>query len=372
MRDRIRVLINLIDEGMLKKILLLLLIIAAAVIAYLSFRPDAPVEVSIVKVERATISNQLDLVGTVINDRSVTITALLDGEIINTLVREGDRVKEGDPLAELDSEAAMLQLEKARADLKYQQTNLVQVQKNLVMQQSLADKGSASRQSVDDTQLERQRVAAAVEVARAELAIRELVLKNAKIKAPFTGTIITQSAEKGQWVEAGTQLFVLVADEGQVVEAEVDADDAALISLGQLAQLSSESLPGQPWLSKIVWLAPSITRDSNGVSNTFAIRIALDDTAPSLLLDQQLDVTLVVESADDALVIPQQALREPTTGEFAVMVVNNDRVELKSISTGVFSLSHVEVSDGLVEGDTVVLNSNGRISDGQSVRVTGE
>ena len=357
---------------MLKKIVLLLVIIAAAVIAYLSFRADAPVEVSIFKVERATISNQLDLVGTVINDRSVTITALLDGEIIMTLVREGDRVKEGDPLAELDSEAAMLQLEKARADLNYQQTNLVQVEKNLLMQKNLANKGSATRQSVDDAQLESQRIVAAVEVAKAELAIRELVLKNAKIKAPFTGTIITQSAEKGQWVEAGTQLFVLVADEGQVVEAEVDADDAALISLGQVAQLSSESLPGQPWESKIVWLAPSITRDSNGVRNTFAIRIALDASAPSLLLDQQLDVSLIVESIDNVLVIPQQVLREPNTGEFVVMVVNNSRVETRAITTGVFSLSDVEVTDGLAEGDTIVLRSNGRISDGQSVRVTSE
>ncbi len=357
---------------MLKKILLLLVIIAAGAIAYLSLRPDAPVEVSVFKVQRGTISNQLDLVGTVINDRSVTITALLDGEIINTFVREGARVKEGDPLAELDSEAAMLQLTKARADLNYQQTNLLQVEKNLLMQQNLADKGSATRQSVDDAVLESRRIEAAVEVAKAELAIRELFLKNAKIKAPFTGTIITQSAEKGQWVEAGTQLFVLVADEGQVVEAEVDADDAALISLGQVAQLSSESSIGQPWNSEIVWLAPSITRDSNGVSNTFAIRIALDDTAPPLLLDQQLDVSLIVESVDDALVIPQQALREPVSGDFAVMVVNNDQVTLKSISTGVFSLSDVEVTEGIAEGDSIVLSSSGPIIDGQSVRVISE
>jgi len=345
-------------------------LLAAAGFAYLGLRPAAPIEVSTHEVRRADIANQLDLVGTVINDRSVTITALLDGEIISTRAREGDRVKEGDTLAELDSEAAQLQLSKARAELTYQETNLEQLQKNLETQQKLAAKGSASRQSVDDILLESKRVEAAVEVAKAELSIRELLLKNAKIEAPFTGTIITQSAEKGQWVEAGTQLFVLVADEGQVVEVQVDADDAGTISIGQLAQLSSESINGQSWESEVVWLAPAITRDFNGASNTFAIRIALDETAPSLLLDQQLDVSLIIESRSDVLVIPQQALLERKLGEYSVTLVSNDEAQTQAVTTGLFSISHVEITGGLDEGAKVLLSANGEVIDGQAVTVT--
>jgi RND family efflux transporter MFP subunit len=320
-------------------------------------------------VSKSSISSKLELLGTVINDRSVTITALLDGEIVSTRVREGDRVEEGDLLAELDSEAAQLQLEKAKADLLYQQVYLAQVEKNLARQQGLADKGSATMQSVDDTLLEKKRVEAAVEVADAELAIRKLFLENAQIVAPFTGTIITQSAERGQWVEAGTQLFVLVADEGRVIEAQVDADDAAQVSLGQAAQLSSDSFVGQTWDSTIVWLAPSITRNNDGASNTFAIRIALDSNAPNLLLDQQLDVTIVTDSREDVLVIPQKLLSEPIPGEFSVMLIENEEARLQRITTGLFSTSDVEVTEGIAEGDLVMQNSDRPVNDGQAVHV---
>ncbi len=354
---------------MIKKLLLLLVAVVALLAIYVAVRPDAPVAVSLHEVKRGDITAKLDLLGTVINDRSVTITALLDGEIIRTLVREGDRVEEGDLLAELDSEAAQLQLEKADADLLYQQSYLAQVEKNLLMQQGLAAKGSATMQTVDDTALEKNRVAAAVEVAKAELAIRKLYLKNARIVAPFTGTIITQSAEKGQWVEAGTQLFVLVADEGRVIEAQVDADDAARVSLGQAVELSSDSLPGQQWASEIVWLAPSISRNNDGASNTFAVRIALQDNAPSLLLDQQLDVSIITEARENVLQIPQDLITESSPGDFTVMRVNDDQIAVQPIQTGLFSLSHVEVTDGLAEGDKLVLDSSSPVVDGQSVTV---
>ncbi len=354
---------------MFKRLLLLFIVVTALLAAYFILRPTTPAEVTVATVSRSTISSQLELLGTVINDRSVTITALLDGEIVSTRVREGDRVEEGDLLAELDSEAAQLQLEKAKADLLYQQVYLAQVEKNLVRQQGLASKGSATMQSVDDTLLEKKRVEAAVEVANAELAIRKLYLENAQIVAPFTGTIITQSAERGQWVEAGTQLFVLVADEGRVIEAQVDADDAAQVSLGQAAQLSSDSFDGQTWDSTVVWLAPSITRNNNGASNTFAIRIALDDDAPNLLLDQQLDVTIVTDSREDVVVIPQKLLAEVTPGEYSVLLIENDTVQRRSVTTGLFSTSEVEISEGLKAGDTVLLKSNKPIDDGQTVNV---
>ena len=88
--------------------------------------------------------------------------------------------------------------------------------------------------------------------------MNQLRLDNALIKSPFAGTVIQQSAETGQWLEAGTPLFKVVATEGTVIEAAVSASDWSRMSVGQGVTLALKSSSVASWKSEVSWIAPTV------------------------------------------------------------------------------------------------------------------
>ncbi len=337
---------------MFRAIILFLLLLFAAAAAWFLLRPPAPTLVDVVSVERSDIATTLQLTGRVINDRTVTITALLDGEITAINARQGDRVEANTVLASLNNQVAAAQVSKAEADLLYQRRNLQITGNNYSRIKKLFDQGTTTRQSLDDALLEKRRVEASFKVAEAELDIRQLQLQSAEIKSPFAGTITEQHAEVGQWVEAGSRLFKLVADDGRVVEMQVDAGDAQKVTLGQAARISLETQEDTEWLDEVIWLAPAITTDGN--SNSFAVRVGLGRDAAALMLDQQVEVELELDSRRDVLQIQQAALQSDAEGYF-VFVFNDGKSDVRRIETGLFSINSVEVISGLDAAEQVIV-----------------
>lgn len=348
---------------MFKAFLAFILLVAVAAGAWFYLRPEPPVVVDVIVAERSEIATSLQLTGQVVNDRTVSITALLDGEITGINARQGDAVAAGAVLASLDNQVAIAQVTKAEAELAYQRRHLQIANSNYNRTRNLLDKGSGTQQAVDDRLLEKRRVEAAFKVAEADLAIRQLQMKNAEIKAPFAGTIIQQQAEVGQWVEAGTQLFVLVADDGQVVEMLVDAGDATKVVLGQRAELSLEADPDSSWENEVIWIAPSITASGN--SNALAVRVSMDGVS-GLLLDQQVDVELELARREDVVVLQQAALLS-NSGEYYVLLENNGVASRQSVEPGIFSVDTVEILKGLDAGDRVILPGLIPPKDGQAI-----
>jgi len=321
------------------------------------------VSVDVIVAERSAIATSLKLTGQVVNDRTVSITALLDGEITAINARQGDKVESGAVLASLDNQVAKAQVIKAEAELAYQRRHLQIATANYNRTRNLLGKGSATQQAVDDRLLEKRRVEAAFKVAEADLDIRQLQMKNAEVKAPFSGTIIQQAAEVGQWVEAGTQLFVLVAEDGRVVEMLVDAGDVGKVKLGQRADMSLEADPDTRWQNEVVWIAPSISANEN--SNALAVRVSLDDV-PGLLLDQQVDVELELARREDVVVVPQSALLNDAGGYY-VLLDDNGVARRNPVETGIFSVEQAEITEGLDPGERVVVPNLVPPRDGQAI-----
>lgn len=350
---------------MLKKIFLLLLaLVGIGAIAYWQFKPDPVVSVSTVSVDKGDIIRTLNLVGEIINDQTVTMTALLDGEIISIKAREGDAVSKGDTLAELDSQEANKLLDKANAELQYQQQNVETTTRNYQRLRNLSRAGNASRQALDDALNAMLSAEAAVKVATASVSLAELKLQNARIEAPFDGTVVLQSAEIGQWVEAGTRLFTIVSDTGNVIEAEVDSSEWSRVELEQVALLSTDAIPEKQWPSRVKWIAPNISEDSG---NTFAVRFSLGDDTPAFLLGQELDVDLELDRVTDVLTAPLQALIEESPGQFVVYVADAGEAKRRTVEIGLKNLIDAEITSGLDQGDVLVLPGRHRLYDGMPI-----
>ncbi len=349
------------------KVVLGLLFVGVAAGVYWLQKGDSATPVVTVAVVRGSIESSLQLTGTVINDRTVTLTALLDGEIMAIRAREGDLVKAGAVLAELDSRQARALLDKANAELVLQQQSVDATSRNYERTKLLFRVENTSEQALDDSLDSKLAAEASLQAARATLTLNKLRLDNALIRSPFDGTVIQQSAETGQWLEAGQPLFQVVATEGIVIEALVSATDWPRLSVGQRVELTSEVNSENHWTSEVKWIAPTVTEDNNEGA-TVAVRFPPGEHAPALLLGQEVDVDLSLQQVDDVLMVPFQVLQEEASGEFTAFLLKDDRAQRRIVTIGQTSLSDAEIVDGLAVGDQVIIPGGQPLHDGQSVR----
>ena len=173
----------------------------------------------------------------------MTLTALLDGEItaIHRAVR-ARTAKAGETLAELDARQPRALLEKVRAERDLARLELDAARS--AHERLTTMPGDVSEQQLEDSALAPRSRPRGPERGRVERAgSASWQLANARVRAPFAGTVTGRDAEVGQWVEAGTRLFTLVAHDGRVVEAQVDATDFERVARGQAATLATESAP---------------------------------------------------------------------------------------------------------------------------------
>lgn len=350
------------------KIILLLAVVGAGM-AWVLLHPATLPEVRVIHAQRGPIESTIRVTGRVINDRTVTLTALLDGQIQGMLVEKGQKVKAGQVLAYLDKREADAVLEKARSQAAREREAVEEAARKLKRLREMGRSGGASAQVVDDAEAEWRAAQARLRVAEADFSVAKIHREKIEITAPFAGVITEKTAEIGQWLEAGAPLFTLVADKGREIEANVDAGDSGIIKLGQTVTVTSDAYPGRAWHETVHWIAPAITVDQNDAINTFAVRMTLGPDAPPLLLEQQVDVRIRTARRDNVLKLPYSALLDKG-GKQQVAVIRNERVKLVDVTTGIDDFSHVEIVAGLQGNEDIILpQGQKKLEDGMAVQI---
>lgn len=349
------------------KIVLLLAVVGGA--TAWALRPTTRAEVTVIHAQRGSIESTIRVTARVINDRTVTLTALLDGQIQGMLVQKGQRVKAGQVLAYLDKREADALLEKARAQAARERESVDEAARKLKRLREMGRSGGASAQVVEDAEAEWHSARARLRAAEAELSVAEIHREKIEITAPFAGVITQKTAEVGQWLEAGTPLFTLVANQGREIEANVDAGDSGIVKVGQRVMVSCDAFPGHTWQETVHWIAPAITADQNDAINTFAVRMTLGSDAPPLLLEQQVDARISTSRKENVLKLPYGALIDKGDSQ-QVAVVQDGRVKLVDVTTGLDDFSHIEIAAGLKGDEDIILPQGQKpLEDGMAVQI---
>lgn len=352
---------------MWKKVLIALAAIASiALLGWQSLEPTPPRQVQIISPKVQTLSTSLELNSVVINDQIVTITALLDGEIGQIEAREGDVVKKGQTLAVLDNKRANSLLEKAEAELAYRKQKVNSASRGYTRIKDLSNAGSTSKQDLDDALDDLLSSQSEVAIAEADLALAELQMQNTIVRAPFDGIVTKQFAESGQWVEAATPMFELVAEDGYLIEAQVDASDWTSVSTGQTVSLSTSSSPDKTWQSTVSWIASSIDNEQRD-AKTVAIRFDFGKNPPPLLLGQEVDATLTLEQAEEALTLPLSSMVEHASNQYGVFVADGNKAVWTPVVVGLQNATHAQIVSGVADNDSVIKTRGEPLEDGTEV-----
>jgi HlyD family secretion protein len=378
--------------------------VVAGVLLLASFMPHGDViPVRAATVERGTIRSLVSTNGKVEPALNFEAHSPLGTTLLKLFVKEGDHVKKGQLLAELDDASARSQAAQAMAQLRAAQADssairsggsqeevltlnsqLVKAraardtaQHNLQAMQSLQQQGAASPGEVRDatsqmaraetdlklleqkqkdrySQPEIQQAAARESEAESAYAAAEDVLKQLNIRAPFTGVVYSITPRQGAYLNPG-DLVLQEADLSKVlVRAYVDEPDVGRLKIGQPIEVTWDAVPGRVWQGSLAGVPATVK--VQGTRNVGETTCVVNNSDYRLLPNVNVGVTIVVGEHRDVLTVPREALRQDDQGSYVLQILNNE-LHRRNVQTAITNLTHVEIASGLQDNDLVALNS---------------
>ncbi len=345
-------------------LLLLICLIALALLVNQRLQ-DKEVELHAAVVVRGAVNAYVSSAGAVINKEELTLSSPISGQLLAVRVNEGDEVRTGQLLASFDAREFSVALEKAASILKATEQSAEFAARDWAHLLRVYQIGGESRKTVEDAELRYVNLSKERVMAEQSLRQARLDLDKLKLNAPRHSIVTAHVARVGTWVRAGDPLFKLAPVGTREIEIKLDAGDSTTAVVGKAVTVSSEAYLGQDWQEKITWVAPSTNKD--GAANTLAVRISLGSAAPRLALGQQVDVRLTSASVNNALQLPTNAIISKQ-GQPMVAVLDNGRIHLKPITTGIESVNSTEIKSGLTLSEKVALPEGRALREGDRAK----
>ena len=293
-------------------------------------------------------------------ERKAFVMPKVQGEIRQVVADEGKRVKAGQMLARLDGDKLRLEVALSEATMRKLERDY---NRNLELQQ----KGLVSATALDNLKYELAAAKATWELARLQLSYTD-------IRSPIDGTV-TQRLDVvkvgntvtpvGGVIESGDSALFVVEDlDTLMLRVNVPERELAKLSVGQPAELSFDAVPGRTFRGEIALISPYVSADTA----TFAVRIRVTESEDLLRPGMFARVAIVYERKPDALQIPRTALLD-TDGPPKVFVVKDGKAAERAVKLGLSNGAWIEVTEGLKDGEQVVVVGQGAVKPGTAVRV---
>jgi len=327
------------------------------------FEKGTPVET--VLVEPGEIYQSITVPGRVVSKQRTNVSASHTGRVVKIFVKEGDRVKEGQTLAQLDDRELVSRLNQAKSNSNSAREGVVQAQRTLDRLKTAYKKGAVARRFVEDAEVDLRNARSQAGIAVEEVHAATLDVNKQQIKAPFSGTITSRFVELGQWIGPSESMFTLVNESQREIEVRVDAADSVAIDVGQIVAVSTDAFPGLEWNESVVRLGAAAHNDNN--SNSVRVYISLGNDAPSLRFGQQVDADIRTAWNPNTLKVPFEALINRDGQTFVAVVDSDNYARLTPVETGIEDFSMVEIKQGLVDGQLVILTKGRMIKNGDKV-----
>lgn len=348
--------------------------------AWLLLKPEEETATpSTVAVTRGDVEETVIASGIVEASRIVTVGARVSGLIEDLAVSLGDRVEEGDLIASIEASdqkndvlAAQAGLDQLNAEIKGQQAQIVSLQAEAKRQEGLRERGINAEADLQVAEADLEAAEATLESLHAQLTQAQIELETAqtaedrtRITSTAAGTVVAVVSEQGTTVNANseTPTIVKIADLDTVrVVADVSEADIVNVQVGDAARVVFSGIPDETFDAELDFIAPapSSIEDDDEIDSDEAIYYQAWLTLPNedgkLRIGMTAEVTIVLDSAQDALRIPVAALG-PTDGTHAGVMIWDEaaqRIEPRQVTTGVTGGNFIEIVDGLSEGEKVV------------------
>ncbi|HEY8517004.1 MAG TPA: efflux RND transporter periplasmic adaptor subunit [Candidatus Binatia bacterium] len=342
------------------------LVLVALIVAWRLVRGNA-VEVSVAyataidagKVEPAPLLSGSGYIVT--GDRYVSIGVRVPGRIERYFIEEGESVKKGDPLVQLDDRDYRAALDRAQASLELARANAELADAELRRGRELRKNGVISEQEFDILENKADVARASIAQLEAEVEAARVNLEYTTLRAPTDGVVLAKLKEVGEIAVpggfAGSGDLVRIANLTDI-RAEVDVNEADLdrVKMGGLARVTPDAYPNRNYAARVVKLYPQVDRQKG----TLKIEVKLENPDDKLLPDMSVRVTFLAdppapgEETGKTVLVPAGALQRDNDGTY-VWVVRDGRVARVDVVTAGDVGDRVRIASGLAGGEAVVV-----------------
>jgi HlyD family secretion protein len=376
--------------------------------AYGGVRARGPA-VTAVSVVRRDLEQHIVASGRVMPPARSNVASQLTGLVVTVGAVEGQHVKKGDLLIQLDDAEARAQVAQAKANaaqanakvdqlkrvgaivasegLRETESRLASARTDLARDTKLAEQGAIPRAELEQSQraveiaIAQQRAASAQQVgtlgadsrvamsaylaAQAQLTSAELRLAQTRVLASHDGVVLSRAVEIGEVAQPARTLLVVASDGDVELVFQADERNLPSLRLGQQARASADAFPQDVFPAEVDYLAPSIDPQRG----TVEVHLRVPRPPSFLRPDMTVSVDLKVAERKAVLTLPAEVVRGLATETPWVLAVDNGRTAKKLVKLGIRGEGEVELTDGVAEGGLAVVPDGRILALGAKVRV---
>ncbi|HXS40942.1 MAG TPA: efflux RND transporter periplasmic adaptor subunit [Stellaceae bacterium] len=314
---------------------------------------------------------EFDTIGTVQTIASVTVKSRLDGFIDKVLVKDGQFVKAGDVMFQLDSRAAQALVDQASATLARDEAQLANAQRDVGRYKSLVSKDFVSRQQYDTSTTTATALQATVQADRAQLENAKVLLSYYTIVAPLDGRVGMIAIKRGNSIKSN-DLPLATVNQIQPIYVSFALPQIELPELRQamaegpvMVKVLAQGDKGAPVEGKVAFFDNTI----DSTSGTINVRATFANEEQRLWPGQFVNVSVLVRTDPDALVVPPTAIQVGQKGNYVFVVKQDDTVELRPVTVDRTVNGRVVIGSGLKAGERVATDGQMRLTNGARVRI---
>ena len=365
---------------------LLLLLVVAAVVGWVvlrsapqappagRFQSGGPMPVGTAPVVKGDMPVVLTGLGAVTPLATVTVKTQINGQLTEVAFQEGQLVKKGDFLAQIDPRPYQVALEQAEGQLAKDQAALKNAQVDLQRYKTLVSQNSIARQTLDTQVATVQQDVGVVQADQAQVDAQKLNLTYCRIVALVGGRVGLRQVDPGNYVQTSDATGLVVITQLQPISViftlPEDSLQAVLKQLRGGAKLQATAFDRTNTVKLGTGHLETIDNQIDPTTGTVKLRAIFDNADETLFPQQFVNLQLLVDTLHDSAIIPTAAVQRGAPGTFVYLVKPDSTVAAQPVTLGPGQGLNVSVSKGLEPGQQVVTDGADRLKDGAKVVLT--
>ena len=331
-----------------------------------------PVPVTVEPVSTENVPVYLTALGTVQALNTVTVSPQIGGLLMKLNFTEGQEVKKGEVLAEIDPRSLQATYDEAAARKRQDQALLATARSNLGRSQDLAKQGYISKQDLDTLQNTVSQYAATVAADEAAINNAKVQLGYTKVLAPITGLAGIRGVDPGNIVTTSSSIVTLTEVHPINVIFPLPEQNVELVRSSQQRGAPLEVAALDSAGSKVIagdGVLKVINNQIDTSTGTFNLKAEFPNKENALFPGQFVNVRMKVNTVQGGLVIPAQAVQRGPDGDYVYQLQSDSTVKMQPVTVGQeVGDSHVMITQGLKAGDQVVTEGQFRLKPGSKVK----
>jgi multidrug efflux system membrane fusion protein len=329
----------------------------------------------VVQAETRSIAVVLKALGTVTPVNTVVVRSRLDGELVRVFFKEGENVKAGQVLAEIDPRPYQVALAQAEGQRVENQARLANARDDLAKFRSLFERQLIPRQQLTAQESLVKQIEGSVQSNDAQVSNAKLQLSFTKVVAPISGRLGLRQVDVGNLVRSGDTNGIVVITQMQPISVIFTVPEIELPAV--LDAMRSNHAPAvEAWdRAETALLATgtlqTVDNQIDTATGTIKLRALFQNGDEKLFPNQFVNINLKLSTLRAATVVPAAAIQRASFGTFVYVIKPDGKATIRKVTLGVSEGERVAITEGVAPGDRIVLEGVDALEEGVAVEIVG-